>query len=101
LRRARSASIRRHRILALSLAAAVGTLAFASSPVLATTAAGDAAAGGRAAAGQNATATTVQDVAAGEAYTKFIVDYKESAANATPNGRANAWGKAPRIRVLP
>ena len=100
------ASIRRHRILALALAATVGTLAFASSPVFATTEAGDgSAAGGRTAVHsatvqratvQSATVqrATVQDVAAGEAYTKFIVDYKESAANATPNGRANAWGKA-------
>ncbi|RAX44865.1 peptidase S8 [Arthrobacter sp. AQ5-06] len=83
-------SIRRHRILALSLAAAVGTLAFASSPVFATPEDGDGTAAGPAAV----QGTAVHDVAAGEAYTKFIVEYKETAANATPNGRANAWGKA-------
>lgn len=76
--------------MALSLAAAVGTLAFASTPVFATTEAGDGSAPGPAAA-QTA---TVQVAASGEAYTKFIVVYKETAANATPNGRANAWGKA-------
>ncbi|MCO4256709.1 S8 family peptidase [Pseudarthrobacter cellobiosi] len=81
-------SIRRHRILALSLAAAVGTLAFASSPVFATP--GDGTAAGPAAV----QGTAVHDVAAGEAYTKFIVEFKETTANATPNGRANAWGKA-------
>ncbi|MGY4540503.1 serine protease [Arthrobacter sp. UYNi723] len=83
-------SIRRHRILALSLAAAVGTLAFASSPVFATPEDGDGTAAGTAAV----QGTAVHDVAAGEAYTKFIVEYKETTANATPNGRANAWGKA-------
>lgn len=83
-------SIRRHRILALSLAAAVGTLTFASSPVFATPEDGDGTAAGPAAV----QGTAVHDVAAGEAYTKFIVDYKETTANATPNGRANAWGKA-------
>jgi serine protease len=78
--------------LALSLAAAVGTLAFASTPVFATTEAGDGFAPGGATTVQNAAGqiATVQDVAAGEAYTKFIVDYKESAANDTPNGRSNA-----------
>ena len=69
----RASSIRRHRILALSLAAAVGTLAFASSPVFATTEAGDGSAAAR-----SRGPGPVQDVAAGEAYTKFIVDYKES-----------------------
>jgi serine protease len=90
LAKAASAPIRRHRILALSLAAAVGTLAFASSPVFATTGTGDGSSPGAAAA----QSPQGQAVAAGEAYTKFIVDYKESAANSTPNGRANAWGKA-------
>ncbi|MCO4235984.1 S8 family serine peptidase [Pseudarthrobacter sp. MDT3-28] len=83
-------SIRRHRILALSLAAAVGTLAFAGSPVFATPEDGDRTAAGPAAV----QGTAVHDVAAGEAYTKFIVEFKETTANATPNGRANAWGKA-------
>ncbi|MHA7299955.1 S8 family peptidase [Pseudarthrobacter sp. MDT1-22] len=83
-------SIRRHRILALSLAAAVGTLAFAGSPVFATPEDGDRTAAGPAAV----QGTSVHDVAAGEAYTKFIVEFKETTANATPNGRANAWGKA-------
>lgn len=83
-------SIRRHRILALSLAAAVGTLAFASSPVFATPEDGDGTAAGPAAV----QGTAVHDVAAGESYTKFIVEFKETTANATPNGRANAWGKA-------
>ncbi|KRE74199.1 S8 family peptidase [Arthrobacter sp. Soil762] len=83
-------SIRRHRILALSLAAAVGTLAFASSPVFATPEDGDGTAAGPAAV----QGTAVHDVAAGEAYTKFIVEFKETTANATPNGRANAWGTA-------
>ncbi|MET3176077.1 UNVERIFIED_ORG: serine protease [Arthrobacter sp. UYCu721] len=83
-------SIRRHRILALSLAAAVGTLAFASSPVFATPEDGDGTAAGPAAV----QGTAVHDVAAGEAYTKFIVEFKETTANATPNGRAHAWGKA-------
>lgn len=83
-------SIRRHRILALSLAAAVGTLAFASSPVFATPEDGDGTAAGPAAV----QGTAVHDVAAGEAYMKFIVEFKETTANATPNGRANAWGKA-------
>ncbi|WP_104062563.1 S8 family peptidase [Arthrobacter sp. 4R501] len=82
-------SIRRHRILALSLAAAVGTLAFAGSPVFATPEDGDGTAAPAAVQG-----TAVHDVAAGEAYTKFIVEFKETTANATPNGRANAWGKA-------
>jgi serine protease len=78
--------------LALSLAAAVGTLAFAGSPVFATTEAGDGSAPGGATTVQKAAAqsATVQDVTVGEAYTKFIVDYKESAANDTPNGRSNA-----------
>lgn len=83
-------SIRRHRILALSLAAAVGTLAFTGSPVFATPEDGD----GTAAAPAAVQGTAVHDVAAGEAYTKFIVEFKETTANATPNGRANAWGKA-------
>ncbi|QDG67785.1 peptidase S8 [Pseudarthrobacter sp. NIBRBAC000502772] len=83
-------SIKRHRILALSLAAAVGTLAFTGSPVFATPEDGD----GTAAAPAAVQGTAVHDVAAGEAYTKFIVEFKETTANATPNGRANAWGKA-------
>ncbi|MCP8998475.1 S8 family serine peptidase [Pseudarthrobacter sp. RMG13] len=83
-------SLRRHRILALSLAAAIGTLAFASSPVFATPEDGDGTAAGPAAV----QGTAVHDVAAGEAYTKFIVEFKETTANAAPNGRANAWGKA-------
>ncbi|BAS10097.1 peptidase S8 and S53 subtilisin kexin sedolisin [Arthrobacter sp. Hiyo4] len=85
-------SIRRHRILALSLAAALGTLAFAGSPAFATPEDGD----GTAAGPATVQGTAVHDVAAGEAYTKFIVEFKETAANATPNGRANAWGKAAR-----
>jgi serine protease len=51
-------------------------MAFAPAPAFATPDAGDSTA------------------ASGETYTKFIVGYKAGAANATPNGRANAWGKA-------
>ena len=79
-----SASRRTSRVLALSLAAVVGTMTLAVSPVLAAPATGPV-----------ATETApAPDVNAGEAYTQFIVSFKKTPGNATPNGRANAWGKA-------
>ncbi len=81
-----SASLRKSRVLALSLAAVVGTMTLAVSPVLAAPGTGPVAA-------ENIPAPEVH---AGEAYTQFIVSFKKTPGNATPNGRANAWGKAAR-----
>ncbi|BCW67909.1 extracellular protease [Arthrobacter sp. NicSoilB4] len=81
-----SASLRKSRVLALSLAALVGTMTLAVSPVLA-------APGNGPVASENVPAP---DVNAGEAYTQFIVSFKKTPGNATPDGRANAWGKAAR-----
>ncbi|WP_445153745.1 S8 family serine peptidase [Arthrobacter sp. Hor0625] len=79
-----SASLRTSRVLALSLAAVVGTMTLAVSPVLAAPAAGRVV----------SETAPAPDVNAGEAYTQFIVSYKKTPGNATPGGRANAWGKA-------
>src|SRR6478735_4326661 len=79
-----SASLRKSRVLALSLAALVGTMPLAVSPVLAAPGTGPV-------ASENVPAP---DVNAGEAYTQFIVSFKKTPGNATPDGRANAWGKA-------
>lgn len=79
---------RTSRVLALSLAAVVGTMAFASTPVFA--APGDPGDSGDAGSGT----AFVQNVEAGESYSKFIVGYKQGPANANASGRANAWGKA-------
>ncbi|MGO4120105.1 S8 family serine peptidase [Arthrobacter sp. YAF16] len=79
-----SASLRKSRVLALSLAAVVGTMTLAVTPVLAAPGTGPVAT-------ENVPAP---DVNAGEAYTQFIVSFKKTPGNATPNGRANAWGKA-------
>jgi len=79
-----SASLRKSRVLALSLAALVGTMTLAVSPVLAAPGTGPV-------ASENVPAP---DVNAGEAYTQFIVSFKKTPGNATPGGRANAWGKA-------
>ncbi len=81
-----SASLRKSRVLALSLAAVVGTMTLAVSPVLAAPGTGPV-------ASENIPAP---DVNAGEAYTQFIVSFKKTPGNATPDGRANAWGKAAR-----
>ena len=81
-----SASLRKSRVLALSLAAVVGTMTLAVSPVLAAPGTGPV-------ASENVPAP---DVNAGEAYTQFIVSFKKTPGNATPKGRANAWGKAAR-----
>ena len=79
-----SASLRTSRVLALSLAAVVGTMTLAATPLLAAPGTGPVAA-------ENIPAP---DVNAGEAYTQFIVSFKKTPGNATPDGRANAWGKA-------
>src|SRR6478752_2612488 len=79
-----SASLRNSRVLALSLAALVGTMTLAVSPVLAAPGTGPV-------VSENVPAP---DVNAGEAYTQFIVSFKKTPGNATPGGRANAWGKA-------
>lgn len=79
-----SASRRTSRVLALSLAAVVGTMTLAVSPVLAAPVTGPVA----------SETAPAPDVNAGEAYTQFIVSFKKTPGNATPNGRANAWGKA-------
>ncbi|NUU30439.1 S8 family peptidase [Arthrobacter sp. C9C5] len=79
-----SASLRKSRVLALSLAAVVGTMTLAVTPVLAAPGIGPVAT-------ENVPAP---DVNAGEAYTQFIVSFKKTPGNGTPNGRANAWGKA-------
>jgi serine protease len=79
-----SASLRKSRVLALSLAAVVGTMTLAASPVIAAPGTGPV-------ASENVPAP---DVNAGEAYTQFIVSFKKTPGNATPGGRANAWGKA-------
>ncbi len=81
-----SASLRKSRVLALSLAAVVGTMTLAVSPVLAAPGTGPV-------ASENIPAP---DVNAGEEYTQFIVSFKKTPGNATPTGRANAWGKAAR-----
>ena len=81
-----SASLRTYRVLALSLAAVVGTMTLAVPPALATPGTGPV-------ASENVPAP---DVNAGEAYTQFIVSFKNTPGNATPNGRANAWGAAAR-----
>jgi serine protease len=81
-----SASLRTYRVLALSLAAVVGTMTLAVTPALATPGTGPV-------ASENVPAP---DVNAGEAYTQFIVSFKNTPGNATPNGRANAWGAAAR-----
>ncbi|WP_346960267.1 S8 family peptidase [uncultured Arthrobacter sp.] len=79
-----SASLRKSRVLALSLAAVVGTMTLAVTPVAAAPATGPIAT-------ENVPAP---DVNAGESYTQFIVSFKKNAGNSTPGGRANAWGKA-------
>lgn len=81
-----SASLRTYRVLALSLAAVVGTVTLAVPPALATPGTGPVASENVPAPGVNA----------GEAYTQFIVSFKNTPGNATPNGRANAWGAAAR-----
>ena len=81
-----SASLRKSRVLALSLAAVVGTMTLAVSPVLAAPGTGPV-------ASENIPAP---DVNAGEEYTQFIVSFKKTPGNATPTGRANAWGEAAR-----
>ena len=81
-----SASLRTYRVLALSLAAVVGTVTLAVPPALATPGTGPVASENVPAPGVNA----------GEAYTQFIVSFKDTPGNATPNGRANAWGSAAR-----
>jgi len=82
-----SASFRKSRVLALSLAAVVGSMTLAVTPVnAAPDAAGPVA----------STNIPAPDVNAGEAYTQFIVSFKKTPGNATPDGRANAWGKAAR-----
>ncbi|MDI3211548.1 S8 family serine peptidase [Arthrobacter sp. AL12] len=81
-----SASLRTYRVLALSLAAVVGTMTLAVPPALATPGTGPV-------ASENVPAP---DVNAGESYTQFIVSFKNTPGNATPNGRANAWGAAAR-----
>jgi serine protease len=79
-----SASLRTYRVLALSLAAVVGTMTLAVTPALATPGTGPVA----------SETVPAPDVNAGEAYTQFIVSFKNTPGNATPNGRANAWGAA-------
>ena len=81
-----SASLRKYRVLALSLAAVVGSMTLAVSPVLAAPGTGPV-------ASENVPAP---DVNAGEAYTQFIVSFKKTPGNSTPSGRANAWGAAAR-----
>lgn len=81
-----SASLRTYRVLALSLAAVVGTVTLAVPPALATPGTGPVA----------SEHVPAPDVNAGEAYTQFIVSFKNTPGNATPNGRANAWGAAAR-----
>ena len=81
-----SASLRTYRVLALSLAAVVGTMTLAVTPALATPGTGPVA----------SETVPAPDVNAGEAYTQFIVSFKNTPGNATPNGRANAWGAAAR-----
>ena len=81
-----SASFRKSRVLALSLAAVVGSMTLAVTPVNAAPAAGPVASAN----------IPAPDVNAGEAYTQFIVSFKKTPGNATPNGRANAWGEAAR-----
>ncbi|HEX9228625.1 MAG TPA: S8 family peptidase [Arthrobacter sp.] len=81
-----SALLRKSRVLALSLAAVVGTMTLAVSPVLAAPGTGPV-------ASENIPAPEVN---AGEEYTQFIVSFKKTPGNATPTGRANAWGKAAR-----
>ncbi|XAS66370.1 S8 family peptidase [Micrococcaceae bacterium Sec5.7] len=83
-------SFRAPRVLALSLAAVVGTMSLAGAPVFA-----DPGDSGGTESGTGGTAL-VQNVAAGESYAKFIVNYKQGTATATAKGRANAWGKAAR-----
>ena len=73
----------------LSLSAVVGTLAFTASPASANPGAVDSTTSTR-------STVAVQEPAADEAYTRFIVGLTKDAANATPKGRANAWGKAAR-----
>ncbi|WP_426996511.1 S8 family serine peptidase [Pseudarthrobacter sp. N5] len=87
----RIGSTRAPRVLALSLAAAVGAMALAASPVFA--APGDTDDAG---SPEGSGAAFVQNIAAGESYAKFIVTYKQSPSNSTANGRANAWGTAAR-----
>lgn len=70
------------------MAAVLGSVAFASTPAFAGP--GES----QDNAGTNSGTAFVQNVADGESYTKFIVQYKETPSNANPNGRANAWGKA-------
>ncbi len=70
------------RVLALSLAAVVGTMTLAVIPVAA-----DPGAPG------NEAPATVQEVNAGEEYTQFIVSFKKTPGNSSPGGRANAWGR--------
>ncbi|WP_251045710.1 S8 family serine peptidase [Arthrobacter sp. ISL-5] len=84
-----ASTARTTRALALSLTAVVGTLAFAASPVSANPGAVDSTTSAR-------STVAVQEPASGEAYTRFIVGFTKDAANATPRGRANAWGKAAR-----
>ena len=85
----RASTARSTRVLALSLSAVVGTLAFTASPASANPGAVDSTTSTR-------STVAVQEPAADEAYTKFIVGFTKDAANATPKGRANAWGKAAR-----
>ena len=81
-----SASLRKYRVLALSLAAVVGTMTVAVTPAFATPDIGTV-------VSEN---IPTPDVNAGEAYTQFIVSFKKTPGSATPNGRANAWGAAAR-----
>lgn len=83
-----SAKCRRPRVLALSLAAVVAMMAVAGAP-----ATGDPGNGGGGTGDSNGDAF-VQNVAPGEAYAEFIVEYKDGPSSATPGARANAWGKA-------
>ena len=83
-----SANCRRPRVLALSLTAAIALMALAGAP-----ATGDPGNGGGGSGESNGDAF-VQNVSPGEAYTEFIVEYKDGPSSATPAARANAWGKA-------
>lgn len=82
-----SASFRTSRVLALSLAAVVGSMTLAVSPVSAAPGATGPVA---------STNIPAPEVNAGESYTQFIVSFKKTPDNASPSGRANAWGKAAR-----
>jgi serine protease len=84
-----ASTARTTRVLALSLSAVVGTLALAASPVSANPGAGSSTTSAR-------STVAVQEPASEEAYTRFIVGFTKDAANSTPKGRANAWGKAAR-----